>query len=372
MTIFRMAERGLKATALNVTAQDAPQRFTVPQDTKGKTFTYTADKLIGSGAFGVVYQATVSETKEQVAIKKVLQDRRYKNRELQIMKELVHPNIVTLRHAFYSQGDNPEETFLNIVMDYVPDTVHKVMKTYTRMKQIPPTLLAKLYTYQLLRSLAQMHAVGICHRDIKPQNLLVDPETHLMKLCDFGSAKKLVAGEPNVSYICSRYYRAPELIIGATDYTNAVDVWSAGCVCAELLLGQPLFPGENSVDQMVEVIKVLGTPTVDQLRLMNPAYTEYRFPLIRPHPWPKVFRSRTPPEGVDFVSKLITYPPLDRPKALECLLHPFFDELRLQETRLPNDGPLPDLFNFTPEEETAGGAELILRLTPQWYQGGRQ
>jgi glycogen synthase kinase 3 beta len=73
--------------------------------------------------------------------------------------------------------------------------------------------------YQLLRSLAFIHAMGICHRDIKPQNLLLDPDTGILKLCDFGSAKVLVRGEPNVSYICSRYYRAPELIFGATDYT---------------------------------------------------------------------------------------------------------------------------------------------------------
>ena len=79
--------------------------------------------------------------------------------------------------------------------------------------------------------------------------------THQLKLCDFGSAKILVRSEPNISYICSRYYRAPELIFGATDYTTAIDIWSLGCVMAELLLGQPLFPGESGVDQLVEIIK---------------------------------------------------------------------------------------------------------------------
>lgn len=93
-----------------------------------------------------------------------------------------------------------------------------------------------------------IHSLGICHRDIKPQNLLVDPQTHSLKVCDFGSAKRLVRGEINVSYICSRYYRAPELIFGATEYTNAIDVWSVGCVMAEMLLGQPLFPGDSGVD----------------------------------------------------------------------------------------------------------------------------
>lgn len=85
-----------------------------------------------------------------------------------------------------------------------------------------PMLQIKLYMYQLLRSLAYIHSVGICHRDIKPQNLLLNPATGVLKLCDFGSAKILVAGEPNVSYICSRYYRAPELIFGATNYTTFI------------------------------------------------------------------------------------------------------------------------------------------------------
>nr|POF18346.1 shaggy-related protein kinase kappa [Quercus suber] len=115
--------------------------------------------------------------------------------------------------------------------------------------------------------------------------VLVNPHTHQLKLCDFGSAKVLVKGEPNVSYICSRYYRAPELIFGATEYTTAIDIWSTGCVMAELLLGQPLFPGESGVDQLVEIIKVLGTPTREEIKCMNPNYTEFKFPQIKPHPW---------------------------------------------------------------------------------------
>jgi serine/threonine protein kinase len=93
-------------------------------------------------------------------------------------------------------------------------------------------------------------------RDIKPHNLLVDPVRHVLKLCDFGSAKAFVPGEPNVAYICSRFYRAPELVFGATDYTTAIDVWSEGCVFAELLIGSPIFPGSSGVDQLVEIIKV--------------------------------------------------------------------------------------------------------------------
>merc|ERR1712139_333706 len=209
-----------------------------------------------------------------------------------------------------------------------------------------------------MRSIAYIHTQGICHRDIKPQNLLVDPERKVLKLCDFGSAKMLVRGEPNVSYICSRYYRAPELIFGSTDYTTMIDVWSMGCVAAEMLLGQPLFPGESGVDQLVEIIKVLGTPTREQLMAMNPNYTEFKFPQIKPHPWHKVFRSRTSPEAVDYISKLLVYDPKTRPSGLQACRHPFFHDLRDPNTRLSSNKPLPELFGFSKEELALMDAEM--------------
>ncbi|KAJ0724941.1 putative shaggy-related protein kinase NtK-1 CMGC-GSK family [Helianthus annuus] len=130
-------------------------------DQPKQTISYMAERVVGHGSFGVVFQVKCLETGKTVAIKKIF------------------------------------------------------------------------------RALAYIHgSIGVCHRDIKPQNLLVNPHTHQVKLCDFGSDKVLVKGEPNISYICSRYYRAPELIFGATEYTTAIDVWSAGCVLAELLLGQ--------------------------------------------------------------------------------------------------------------------------------------
>ena len=211
-------------------------------------------------------------------------------------------------------------------------------------------LLVKLYAYQTFRALAYIHALGYCHRDIKPQNLLVDPATHALKICDFGSAKRIVKGEVNVSYICSRYYRAPELIFGSTEYTTAIDVWSVGCVVAELLVGQPLFPGESGVDQLVEIIKVLGTPNPDQIEAMNPSYSEFKFPSIRPNPWNKIFRSKTPPEAIELITHLLVYNPERRLKPLEACAHPFFDELRDENTRLPNGMPLPELFDFQKEE----------------------
>eukprot|EP00747_Dinoflagellata_sp_TGD_P142490 gnl/TRDRNA2_/TRDRNA2_176249_c0_seq2.p1 gnl/TRDRNA2_/TRDRNA2_176249_c0~~gnl/TRDRNA2_/TRDRNA2_176249_c0_seq2.p1 ORF type:complete len:392 (+),score=83.74 gnl/TRDRNA2_/TRDRNA2_176249_c0_seq2:93-1268(+) len=334
---------------------------------KAASFTYNAERVLGSGSFGIVYQAQVVETGESVAIKKVFQDKRYKNRELQIMKELRHPNVVELKHAFYTSGDKAGETYLNVVMEYCSDTVYRVMKHYNKMKQPVPIIFVQLYSYQLCRGCAYIHAVGVCHRDIKPQNVLVDGKTHALKICDFGSAKRLVQGEPNVAYICSRYYRAPELIFGATDYTTIIDIWSSACVTAELILGQPIFPGESGVDQLVEIIKVLGTPTREELMAMNPNYTEFKFPQIKPHPWHKVFRTRTTPEAIDFVSKLLVYDPKIRPSGIVAVQHHFFDELRDQNTRISSSKPLPDLFSFSKEELALMDGDAKKKLIPEWW-----
>ncbi|KAL6495464.1 Shaggy-related protein kinase theta [Orobanche gracilis] len=329
-----------------------------------KTMSYVAERVVGTGSFGVVYQAKCLETGESVAIKKVLQDRRYKNRELQIMRLLSHPNVVHLKHYFYSTTEK-NEVYLNLVLEYVSETVYRASRHYSRVNQYMPVVYVQLYTYQICRALNYMHRViGVCHRDIKPQNLLVNPHTHQLKLCDLGSAKMLVPGEPNISYICSRYYRAPELIFGATEYTTAIDMWSVGCVMAELLLGHPLFPGESSVDQLVEIIKVLGTPTREEIKCMNPNYSEFKFPQIKAHPWHKVFHKRMPPEAVDLVSRLLQYSPTLRFNALEACAHPFFDDLREPNACLPNARPLPPLFNFTAEELADAPSELLKRLIP--------
>jgi hypothetical protein len=189
---------------------------------------YAAERVIGNGSFGVVYQATVIESGETVAIKKVLQDLRFKNRELQIMGSLDHPDVIGLRHCFYSKGEKPEEVYLNLVMEFIPETLHRCIRTYSKAAKAIPSIMIKCYIYQVSRSLAYIHSLGITHRDLKPQNLLLDSKSHRVKLCDFGSAKIIVTGEPNVAYICSRYYRAPELVFEATHYTTAIDVWSMG------------------------------------------------------------------------------------------------------------------------------------------------
>ncbi|KAF9668916.1 hypothetical protein SADUNF_Sadunf14G0053200 [Salix dunnii] len=135
---------------------------------------YMAEQVVGTGSFGVVYQAKCLETGEAVAIKKVLQDKRYKNRELQIMRLLDHPNVVQLKHCFYSTTEK-DELYLNLVLEYISETVHRVSRHFNRINhQHTPILYVQLYTYQICRALNYLHhVVGVCHRDIKPQNLLV-------------------------------------------------------------------------------------------------------------------------------------------------------------------------------------------------------
>lgn len=351
---------------------------------EGQRLRFNAERIIGNGSFGVVFQASVVETGEIVAIKKVLQDKRFKNRELNIMRQLAkepHPNVIALKHCFYSsecEGDrstmssrpcsrsqtSPTSVYLNLVLEYMPETLHSVSRRWQKAKAVMPMSHVRLYIYQVCRALGQIHAAGICHRDVKPQNLLIDPNTQLVKLIDFGSAKVLVPGEPNVSYICSRYYRAPELIFGSTEYTTAIDTWSAGCVLAELLLGAPLFPGESGVDQLVEIIKVLGTPSRDDIREMNASYTDFKFPQIRGHDWTRVFRSRTPAQATECVSMFLAYAPAQRIHPLHALAHRFFEELRATGGMLDNGQAYPSLFNFTRLELASFPGLQSLRPNP--------
>lgn len=295
---------------------------------------YTQSQMVGHGSFGVVFQTQLLPSNEIAAIKRVLQDKRFKNRELQIMKLVHHRNIVDLKYYFYTNNDK-NELYLNLILEFVPETLYKASHYYVSKRLSMPSLEVKLYTYQMFRALNYIHSQGICHRDIKPQNLLINAETGVLKLCDFGSAKILNPAEPNVSYICSRYYRAPELIFGATNYTTKIDVWSAGCVMAELIFGQPLFPGESGVDQLVEIIKILGTPSREQIKNMNPNYTEYKFPQIKPIPLSKIFKKMSN-DCIQFLVKILEYSPIDRVSCIEALADPYFDELRQESTQLPN------------------------------------
>jgi len=298
---------------------------------------FPKNNVIGMGAFGKVRLAIIKETGEKVAIKKVFQDRRYKNRELPIMKELHHPNIVELKSYYCTKAENcnDDEFYLNCIMEYVPQTLSDLISQNRKNHTKFDKLLLKIFSYQMLKCIGYLHSLGICHRDIKPQNILINPEDYTLKLCDFGCAKHLVKTESNIAYICSRFYRPPELVLGATFYTTQVDVWSMGCVIAELVLNKPIFAGKSASDQMKEIMKILGTPQQEEIKTMNDKF-KGKLPKIEGKSWKDVFKGKTNDElYIDLVSNLLVYEPLKRFSPYQALLHPYFDDLKKKDVKIP-------------------------------------
>ena len=333
---------------------------------------FPQDNEIGHGAFGKVLLAVVKGTGEKVAIKKVFQDRRYKNRELPIMLELHHPNIVELKSYFCTKAEkcSDDEFFLNCIMEYVPLTLSNLISQNRKKHMKFDDILLKLFSYQMLKCIGYLHSLGICHRDIKPQNVLIDPADYTLKLCDFGCAKHLVKTESNIAYICSRFYRPPELVVGATRYTTQVDVWSMGCVIAELVLNKPIFQGKSATDQLLEIMKILGKPTNDQLKAMNGKNINVsKLPKINQKSWKEVFKGRNNDElFIDLVEKLLVYEPMKRLSPYQVLLHPYFDELKKKDVLLPDNKKLPShLFKFK-ECEINFDKESIQKLISQIEQ----
>lgn len=287
--------------------------------------------IVGNGTFGIVCRAKDLSTGELVAIKTVYQDEGHQNRELTIIKSLSHPNIVGLKRYFYTANDRGEE-FLSLVLEYLPSSMDKILKDAEKKKAPLPIATIKACMREFIKSLEYLHGLGICHRDIKPHNVLVDVETGQAKLCDFGCSKRLVEGEPNIQYICARYYRAPEIVFSWAYYTCAIDMWSVGCVMAELFTGKPLFPGKNSVDQLARIVKVLGPPTPEDLVAMGqPARktTSSSKQPLTPTQARRLLEENLstfglPSSAIDVLSELLKYDPAQRFTATQALQHPFF------------------------------------------------
>lgn len=289
-------------------------------------------EVIGNGTFGIVCRAKDLDTNEIVAIKTVYQDDGHQNRELSIIKGLKHPNIVGLRRYFYTRNEIGEE-FLSLVLDYMPMSLDKVVKEAEKKKQNLPDSFVRLAMYQFMRALEYLHGLGICHRDIKPHNLLVDLDAGIVKLCDFGCSKRLIEGEPNIQYICARYYRAPEVVFGWSHYTCAIDIWSAACVMAEMISLVPLFPGKNSVDQLALIVKLLGPPSSTQLVSMgqdpkrfkpSPIKTREELNAALNEALTRADKDPVPSESLAFLVDLLTYDPKIRLTALQALSHAYF------------------------------------------------
>ncbi|OHS98255.1 CMGC family protein kinase [Tritrichomonas foetus] len=306
-------------------------------------FEYKPLRAIGQGAFGVVYCARSNIDGSLVAIKKVLLDPRYKNRELETLQMVDNRYVIKLKNSFKTVGKKPNEYYLNLVMDYLPCSLHQFNMSYRRERKYPPILYIKLFAYQMFAGLKYLHSIGITHRDLKPQNMLVDPESGELKICDLGSAKILKPTEQSVSYIASRYYRAPELIYDCVYYTPSIDIWAAGCCLAEMLMaGMPIFAGGSSIGQLHEIVKVIGLPSDDDLNSFQ-HNTNHDLPDLTPSFLESVLPRHTPPDLIDLLKSIFIYNPTKRPTAAECLKHPCFDELFMGDMEMPSKRPFPVL-----------------------------
>lgn len=340
-------------------------------------------RKIGEGAFGTVVQAklhpyelyTQQESNKWLgpyAIKRVPAQTEYKLRELEILRVTNHPNVVLLCYFFNFKSPKDGKIYQHLAMECLPETLQLEIRRYASVRQLLPLVHIKLYCYQIARAMLYLHALGICHRDIKPLNILVDPRTGVLKICDFGLAKRLEPTQPLVAYICSRYYRAPELIVGCTIYTTQIDIWGLGCVLGEMFLGRAVFQGADPTLQLREISKLLGPPDKRFIFNLNPRYPGplYLKPLFTGKVidrFQKVFPDATE-QGYDLLLLVLQYDPQKRATPVEIMAHSFFDELRHKGfTWVPRgeEAPKspPELFNFSSFE-----LDLIGKLLPRIYQ----
>lgn len=291
------------------------------------------------------------------------QDPAYVNTEHQILSELDHINCIKTYRSYYNKDKNSDKLFLNIVMEYVPSTLHQITSFYKKREMTLPTLIAKIYAYQIFRALLHLESKSIVHRDMKPRNILINPQNHQVILADFGSAKLMQTDTTSIAYICTRHYRAPELLLGDESYRYKIDIWATGCCIAEMFLGNPLFAGKNTSDQILQIIKVLGAPSKDYIdELLKKK--DINLPPCKGTGLHRKLEG-VDPLILDLISKTLVYDPNTRISPLEALLHPCFDELRSGPVAV-NGRKIVDLFDFT-LEELSENFHAFMKLVPTWY-----
>ncbi|XP_074704551.1 cyclin-dependent kinase 11B isoform X4 [Strix aluco] len=296
---------------------------------------------IEEGTYGVVYRAKDKKTDEIVALKRLKMEKEKEGfpitslREINTILKAQHPNIVTVREIVV--GSNMDKIY--IVMNYVEHDLKSLMET---MKQ--PFLPGEVKTLmiQLLRGVKHLHDNWILHRDLKTSNLLLS-HSGILKVGDFGLAREYGSPlKPYTPVVVTLWYRAPELLLGAKEYSTAIDMWSVGCIFGELLTQKPLFPGKSEIDQINKVFKDLGTPSekiwpgYNELPAVKKmTFTEYPYNNLR-----KRFGALLSDQGFDLMNNFLTYYPARRITAEDGLKHEYF-----RETPLPID---PSMFPTWP------------------------
>jgi len=228
---------------------------------------------LGKGAYGIVWKVEDKESHEILALKKIFgafqnaTDAQRTFREIIFLQELAdHENIITLLDVM--KADNDKDIYL--LFEYMETDLHAVIRA-----NILEDIHKRFIIYQLLKAIKYMHSGQVIHRDMKPSNLLLNSEC-LVKVADFGLARSIEFKEKETArhpvltdYVATRWYRAPEILLGSTDYTKGVDLWSVGCILGELLGGKPMFPGTSTMNQLDRIIEITGRPSAEDIEAIN-------------------------------------------------------------------------------------------------------
>ncbi|XP_064272206.1 cyclin-dependent kinase-like 2 isoform X2 [Passer domesticus] len=280
--------------------------------------------LVGEGSYGMVTKCRNRESGQVVAVKKFLESdddaavRKIALREIKLLKQLRHENLVNLldvckrKKRWYLVFEFVDHTVLNDLEDSPNgldcDRVRK-------------------YLFQILRAIAFCHSHNIIHRDIKPENILVS-QSGVVKLCDFGFARPLAtSGEVYTDYVATRWYRAPELLVGDSKYGRPVDVWAVGALITEMLTGEALFPGDSDIDQLYHITKCLGNliPRQQELFYKNPLFAGMKLPEVKELESLEKRYPKLPRDALDLAKECLQIDPDKRPSCAELLQGEFFN-----------------------------------------------
>eukprot|EP01119_Soliformovum_irregulare_P020919 TRINITY_DN6848_c0_g1_i1.p1 TRINITY_DN6848_c0_g1~~TRINITY_DN6848_c0_g1_i1.p1 ORF type:complete len:299 (+),score=42.03 TRINITY_DN6848_c0_g1_i1:1074-1970(+) len=286
---------------------------------------YQKKEKLGEGCYGKVYLALDKATMEHVAMKKMNLDAEDEGipsttiREISLLKELSdHANIVKLRDVLYVQ------TKLYLIFEHLECDLKQYMD---RGGSMDPNLI-KSYLQQLLRGISFCHNHRILHRDLKPQNLLISRDGKL-KLADFGLSRAFSVPVRHYTHeVITLWYRCPEILLGQNRYSTPVDIWSIGCIFAEMVARHPIFPGDSEIDQLFRIFRTLGTPNetvwpgVSSLPNFQTTYPQHA-----PQSWSQIL-PKLEPEGIDLLTRMMQYEPSRRISAKQALAHPYFDGLQ--------------------------------------------
>ncbi|XP_008453470.2 mitogen-activated protein kinase 9-like [Cucumis melo] len=341
----------------------------------GEASRYQVQEIIGKGSYGVVGSAVDTHTDEKVAIKKIndvfehVSDATRILREIKLLRLLRHPDIVEIKHIMLPPSRR-EFRDIYVVFELMESDLHQVIKANDDLTPEHH----QFFLYQLLRGLKYIHTANVFHRDLKPKNILANADCKL-KICDFGLARVSFNDAPSAifwtDYVATRWYRAPELCGSFfSKYTPAIDIWSIGCIFAEMLTGKPLFPGKNVVHQLDLMTDVLGTPSAESIaRIRNEKARRYLSNMRRKQPVPLTQKfPNADPLALRLLQRLLAFDPKDRPTAEEALADPYFQGLANVD-REPSTQPISKLeFEFERRKLTKDDVrELIYREILEYH-----